>query len=214
MRIRENNKVISAGYFIDELYENNLGIECDLKVLKKLLEYKDVLAEIECSINLNISHKALGSFAYRTSFSKTLKELKRKGIDVNIEITEQVLFENFKILEMARKELDFSIYVDDFGSGFSSFRLVLELAKRNILKGIKIDGSLIKNMEREKELLKVVSLISYMCKNFNVEAVAEYIENEEVMQILRAFEIEKGQGYFFSPPVSVERIKEVLKAFN
>ncbi|SNR90189.1 EAL domain-containing protein [Desulfurobacterium atlanticum] len=214
MRVIQDDKVISAGYFIDELYENNLSIECDLKVLQKLLTYREILAQLKCPININISHRSLGSALYRDAFSKTVQFLQNAGIKVNVEITEQVLFDNFKILEIASRDLDFLIYIDDFGSGYSSFRLVAELVKRGMLAGIKIDGSLIKNIENDENLKKVVSLISFMTEVFNIDIIAEYIENDRVVELLKSFKVKEGQGYYFSKPVSIREIENVVRRFS
>ncbi|WP_457567530.1 EAL domain-containing protein [Desulfurobacterium sp.] len=209
MRVKENDRIIPAGYFINELYENNLSVECDLKVLEKLTEYGKLLGKLGYPIYINISHRALGSLFYRDELKKTIKNLSNFGVKVNIEITEQVLFENFKILEVASRDLNFSIAIDDFGSGYSSFKLVSELVKRGMLAAIKIDGSLIKNIQKDKNLLRIVSLISFMAKIFHVKTIAEYVEDKKTVEILKELNIDYGQGYYFSKPLPVSKVKDV-----
>ncbi|WP_457569344.1 EAL domain-containing protein [Desulfurobacterium sp.] len=214
MRVREDDKVIPAGYFIDELYENNLSVECDLKVLEKLREYRDILGKFGYPVYINVSHRALGSLFYRDELKKTIELLAKSNVKVNVEITEQVLFENFKILEIASRDLNFSIAIDDFGSGYSSFKLVSELVKRGMLTAIKIDSSLVKNVVDDENLIRIVSLISFMAKVFRVKTIAEYVENEKIVEILKELNIDDGQGYFFSKPVPIDEIEKIVEKFG
>ncbi|WP_456485022.1 EAL domain-containing protein [Desulfurobacterium sp.] len=214
MRVRDGGKIIPAGYFVNELYENNLSVECDLKVLDKLREYREILGKFRYPVYINVSHRALGSALYRNELRKTINLLAESNVKVNIEITEQVLFENFKILEMASREFNFLIAIDDFGSGYSSFKLVSELVKRGMVSAIKIDGSLVKNIAYDENLSRIVSLISFMAKVFRLKTIAEYVENREIVKILEELNIDNGQGYFFSKPVPIDKIEDIVNKFG
>lgn len=88
------------------------------------------------------------------------------------------------------------IAIDDFGSGYSNFERLLEYTP-DILK---IDGSLIKNIETDEFSRSLVETIVTFAKKQNIETIAEFVENENIYNILNEIGVDYSQGYFFGKP--------------
>ena len=84
-----------------------------------------------------------------------------------------------------------------------SYKEILEL-KPNYLK---IDGSLIKNIISSKENLILIDSILFLTKMLGMKTTAEFVENEEIFNKLRALGIDEFQGYYFDKPKPIEEIK-------
>lgn len=89
------------------------------------------------------------------------------------------------------------IAIDDFGSGFSNFELILFIHPDII----KIDGTLIKNVDTDSKSLTLVEAIIAFSHKMDIKVVAEYVHSKDVYDVLKNTEIDMFQGYYFSEPV-------------
>jgi len=92
--------------------------------------------------------------------------------------------------------MNIKIAIDDFGTGYSNFSYMMELHPDYI----KIDGSLIKNIDTNKNAKNIVTTIITFAKELNAKTVAEFIHSKEVFEICRELGIDEYQGYYFSEP--------------
>ena len=88
------------------------------------------------------------------------------------------------------------IAIDDFGTGYSNFGY---LAKLDI-DYIKIDGSLITNIDTDLTQKVTVESILLFAKKMNIKTIAEFVENESIYNILVELGVDFSQGYYFSKP--------------
>ena len=150
------------------------------------------------------------NFAYQDIKNKELlNELYhflKTNLDVakrcTFEILENQFVENSQLLlafVTQVREYGVKIAIDDFGSGFSNFELIL-LIQPDI---IKIDGSLIKNVDIDSKSLTLVEAITAFSHKMGIKVVAEYVHSKAVYGALNATDIDMYQGYYFSEPVSV-----------
>jgi EAL domain-containing protein (putative c-di-GMP-specific phosphodiesterase class I) len=172
------------------LYEKMMRI-----MIKKSFKQFNSL-DIEFSINLcyeDISNKSFREYIY-----KKVRTF-HKAENIIFEILESDFIEDFNIVK------DFATYVrkfgckiaiDDFGSGYSSMENILKL-KPEI---IKIDGSLIKNIDTLLESKTIVKNIVNMAKELNATTVAEYVHSKEVFDILKTLDIDFLQGFYLGEP--------------
>jgi len=87
--------------------------------------------------------------------------------------------------------------IDDFGSGYSNAKRVVELDP----DFIKIDGELVKNMLHDKKSYKMIeNLVSY-AKEFDINTIAEHVSSQEIFDACLNLEIDYFQGYLFSQPI-------------
>ncbi len=95
------------------------------------------------------------------------------------------------------KERGFSFALDDFGSGFSSFGYLKNLP----VDYLKIDGSFIRNMDKDKVDYTMVQAISSMCKVLGLQTIGEFAENDTIIKMLADIGVTYAQGYGISKPL-------------
>ncbi|MEA3499309.1 MAG: EAL domain-containing protein, partial [Campylobacterota bacterium] len=115
------------------------------------------------------------------------------------EILESENIDDFKILKdfiSKMKKLGVRIAIDDFGSGYSNFSYILQMQP----DFIKIDGSIIKNIDSCKNSYKIAKSIAQFARRIDAKTIAEYIHSEEVYKKAKKLGIDAFQGFHFSEP--------------
>ena len=163
-------------------------------------------SNVEFSINL----------AYQDIISKDTTEfIKRKLHEYQIaskvvfEILESEGIENYdRVHAFIRdvKALGCKIAIDDFGTGYSNFEHLLRLDADIV----KIDGSLIKNLDTDPNARVITEGIVKFAKQLKMATVAEFVHSEEILKHVQEFGIDYAQGYHIDPPQPFENLK--LKA--
>ena len=193
--IDENNEVISPYFFLDVAKKSRLYFEITKQVIEKAFEKFENL-DYEFSINLStldMENDYIKEFI-RNKLS-AFSDPKR----VNFEIVESEDIKNSKSAFEFIKELKrfgCKILIDDFGSGYANFDYLLSLGA----DGVKIDGSLIKNILTDKNSQIIVKTIVNFAKEVDMQIIAEFVENEEIFEYLKTLGVDCFQGYFYSPP--------------
>jgi EAL domain-containing protein (putative c-di-GMP-specific phosphodiesterase class I) len=96
--------------------------------------------------------------------------------------------------------------IDDFGTGYSSFAYLTKLP----VSCIKIDKSFIQNIENDRDSSVIVKSIIDLGHNLGLKIVAEGVETIESKKMLRVFECDEGQGYYFCRPVPADAMTQFL----
>jgi len=212
VRIKDGEKLIPAGVFIDLIYELNLVEELDKKVLDKLLEYSDLLRGVINSLFINVSSRSLMSDSYLKKLCDFIREM--KDFNITVELTEQQLIENFEAVVKIAENSHVAVAVDDFGTGYSSLKVVADLVEKNLLKFLKIDGSLIRDILKSHAIWKVVDIISVLSKRLETKTVAEFIENPEELTVVRSMGIDYCQGYYIAKPMTITELITWVKSLG
>ncbi len=97
------------------------------------------------------------------------------------------------------KDLGVKFALDDFGSGVSSFSYLKNLP----VDYLKIDGSLVKNILNEEYNLAIVNLINEVAHLMGIETIAEFVDNDQILEHLKKISIDYAQGYFLGKPVAI-----------
>jgi len=202
VRIKDKEKLIPAGLFIDEVYSMNLIEKLDLGVLNKLIEKKEKIKEVTTRIFLNVSFNSLLNKEYLEKLEELINTLE---VGLLLELTEQKFVNNIDLLYDLHKKYNLFFAVDDFGTGYTSLQSVVDLVKKGILKVLKIDGSLIKNIN-EPYNKKIINVISNMAKELNLLSVAEYVEDEFILEEIKKSKIDLAQGFFLAKPAMIEEL--------
>ena len=95
----------------------------------------------------------------------------------------------------------FRLALDDFGTGFSSLSRLRSMP----IDLIKIDQSFVRNIEHSKDDLEIVKSIALLANSLGKEALAEGVEDEACLNIIKKLNIHKCQGYFFAKPMPFEQ---------
>jgi EAL domain-containing protein (putative c-di-GMP-specific phosphodiesterase class I) len=133
-----------------------------------------------------------------------LEILRRHGLSADalvFEITEGVLMSNVTVAQSWIESLraaGIRIYLDDFGTGYSS----LSYLKRFPLDTVKIDKSFIRDLHNDKSDRALVDAIITMAGSLGLRVVAEGVEDQQQLVLLREMGCGYGQGYYFARPVT------------
>ncbi len=103
------------------------------------------------------------------------------------------------------KRYGVEIAIDDFGSGFSNYMHILEIEPDYI----KLDGSLIKNIDKSKKAYEFIKSIVNLSKALSIKTIAEFIHSKEVFEVCKSIGIDQYQGYYFYEPLRLEEIKDM-----
>ncbi len=194
--IDDKGKVISPFFFLDIAKRAKLYSKITRVVVDKTLEVFKHHPEYECSINLStedIMSKETRAYIYRRlqSYPHTHK--------VVFEITESEEIRDFKTVSLfikKVKEFNAKISIDDFGTGYANFDYILNLD----IDYIKIDGSLIKNIDVDEESRIIVEAIIAFSKKLGTKTIVEFVHNELVQHEVIALGADYSQGYHIGKP--------------
>lgn len=193
--IDSNGKVITPFFFLEhakkaKLYDNLTHI-----MIEKSFE-KFHNTEFEFSLNLTI--KDIESKETRKALKDALKKYKC-GNRVILEIVESEGVDNFdEVNEFIQEIKTFGckIAIDDFGSGYSNFAYLTKLK----VDFIKIDGSLIKDIDKDFDKKAIVHSIVFFAQSLGIKTIAEFVEDENILNTINIMGINYSQGYLFSKP--------------
>ena len=130
---------------------------------------------------------------------------------LKLELTESLVLDNVDdtVAKMqALKHFGVTFSMDDFGTGYSS----LSYLKRLPLDQIKIDQSFVRDITTDKTDLVMVKTIVDLGENFEMHVIAEGVETDAQLELLKQSGCTSFQGYLFSKPVPVTDFIALLKA--
>lgn len=211
-RFKDEGSIYSIGSFIDLLVELDSIVELDMMILNCLLEYVGFFKENNIDIFINVNPASFKSPSYLEVIQSFLRRIRKMGVDPVFEITEQALLENMDAIESLYIKHNVKFALDDFGAGYSSLQMVVMLSERGLLKYLKIDGSLIKDIAKSEKTYQVVDSIRYMASNLKVDTIAEFIEDNAIMEKCCELGLNYAQGYHLSKPMNIIELTEMYKS--
>ncbi len=206
--------LISPGVFVPVLEDAHLIDRLDLYVLQRVCED---LHHIRRE-GLDVTHISVNLSRIDFQLNDMLQEVKSLccayGVPrefLHIEITESALNESDTFLKTEIGRLrgqGFELWMDDFGSGYSSLNNLKDFQ----FDMIKIDMAFLRDFETKPQSRVIISAVVDMAKKLGLHTLAEGVETEEQYAFLKSIGCEVLQGYLFSPPVPFEEIRPVLEA--
>ncbi|MBI3978367.1 MAG: EAL domain-containing protein [Chloroflexi bacterium] len=130
---------------------------------------------------------------------------------LKLEITESVLVEDAESTIsrlLALKQLGIRLAIDDFGTGYSS----LSYLRRLPVDTLKIDRSFIGGAGTDERNWSIVRAVSSLAHSLGMDVTAEGIESLEILALVRAANCDRGQGYYFSKPLTSAAVDQLLAA--
>jgi EAL domain-containing protein (putative c-di-GMP-specific phosphodiesterase class I) len=162
------------------------------------------------TISVNMSVKQFQHEKFLATISNAIKNTSLDPRYLELEITENILLQDAeKTIKMLNelKDMGIRLAMDDFGTGYSSFNYLIRFP----LDIIKIDMSFIKNITEQAEHAAVVEAIISMSHSLNLKVVAEGVETQQQLDLLREFGCDEIQGYYYSRPLPSKEFTELLE---
>ncbi|MDH4101319.1 MAG: EAL domain-containing protein, partial [Nitrospirota bacterium] len=199
--IDEEGRVIYPNGFISTAEQMGLIANIDLFIMREAmkLQAKEKLEGRDISFGINISGKNLGNEELLDKVRNNISETGANPDRLVFEITETEAIRNMDnaiIFLNSLKDMGCRLALDDFGVGFTAFSYI----KNMHVDYLKIDGSFIKNLHKNTDDQHIVRSIVAMAKGLGVRTVAEFVEDGEVLELLREYGVDYAQGYFIGRP--------------
>jgi len=167
----------------------------------------------QLTMSVNVASRQFKDVHFGHTVRKTIESLSIPAHALELEITESVLMENSDLIMRMLKELKssgVSLAIDDFGTGYSS----LSYLKRFPIDRVKIDQSFVRDLCIDIEDVAIVKAIIAMSNTLRLRVIAEGVETEEQLDLLRIEGCCEYQGYLFARPMDAEAMTALLNDAN
>ncbi|MGA1940493.1 EAL domain-containing protein [Arcobacter sp. YIC-310] len=202
MRIRDKNEKGEEEYilpykFLDVAIKTKQYPYLASQLFKKTFE---ALKNTDKQISINLSFKDIQDRTFVEMLDNYLNHIDNVYKNrLVFELLESDFISDYKILNEFIKKYraqGIKIAIDDFGTGYSNFAHILETRPDYI----KIDGSLIKSINEDKNSYEIVKSIVEFSKALNIKVIAEFIHSEEVFKTVLEMGVNEFQGYYLAKP--------------
>jgi len=194
----EKGRMLPAGDFIQAAERGGLLPRLDRLVLDKACQAM-LEQGYQGKLFINLSPKAFVMPNFFDSFHGLLTRYQIAPERIVVEVTERDTVKNLSLLQkfLARmKAAGYLFAVDDFGSGYSSFKYL----KLFPVDYIKIDGEFIRHLPGDPDYLAYTKSIVTLAKELGLKTVAEFVETEQHLRTIKELGIDYGQGYHIGRP--------------
>ena len=200
-RLIKKDDIIPPGAFIDISKKIKYYHKITRAILVQSFENFGNQKEAGVSINITIE-----DIANVRTFNLIIELLSKNKYNENItfELVESEGIEDYELFNkfiITIKKFGAKISIDDFGTGYSNFSYLAKIEPDYL----KIDGSLIKNINNTKDFDVVKTIIDF-AKMYNMKTIAEFVENEDIFILVKELGIDYSQGYYFSKPLALKDI--------
>lgn len=164
---------------------------------------------IHIKISINLSVKDLLNKALMPYVKEMLERYKTNPDNIIFEITESAFMqdpENALKAILSLRKMGFHFSIDDFGTGYSSMSYLKELP----VSELKIDMAFIREIASNERDAQIVKSTIELGHSLEISVVAEGIEDEDSVKLLKSFGCDIGQGYYFAKPLPLKEFEEWL----
>ncbi|MER8896698.1 EAL domain-containing protein [Mesorhizobium sp. M0676] len=201
-----NGKLIPPNEFIPVAERFGIASRLDRWIIRTALsQHGAAMRSGAILLGFNLSAQTLSDPLLWDFVDAVIAETGAPHSGIGFEITETAAVTNFDAAEQfvrKARERQCRVSLDDFGAGMSSF----EYLRRFPVDQIKIDGSFIENIAESRFDREIVSAIAGIAKSLGCAVVAEKIEQQEALDILRGMGVAYGQGFLLHRPEPLEAI--------
>jgi len=198
----EDEKFVPPDEFIPVAEYYSMMPELDRWVVKEALRH---ISQVEVTdvlpvFAINLSGQSLDEASFR---DYVLDEIRNTGVDARMlcfEITEAVAVNDLQLATRfisSLKAEGSSFSLDDFGTGVSSYGYLTSLD----VDYLKIDGIFVKDLMRDTIARNIVESVTQVGHSMNLKIIAEYVEDNKIIALLRKMGVDYGQGYGISKPM-------------
>jgi len=201
---------LSPAEFIPVLEECGQIYKLDLYMVEQVLEKIRVQQDIGMQVvphSINLSRSDFDSCDIVEEIRRRVDEAGVRRSLITIEITESIIGSDFEFMkeQVARfRALGFPVWMDDFGSGYSSLD-VLQSIQFDL---IKFDMSFMRKLDEGENTRIILTELMKMASALGLDTVCEGVETEEQVRFLQEIGCSKLQGYYYGKPLYVGEILE------
>jgi EAL domain-containing protein (putative c-di-GMP-specific phosphodiesterase class I) len=162
-------------------------------------------------IAVNVSNSLFREKTFEETVVQSLRDCGLEPHHLELELTETVVLQHAEAALSTLKafqEMGIHLSIDDFGTGYSS----LSYLQRLPIKTLKIDQSFVKNIATDADNAAITRAIITMAHSLNLGVIAEGVETDEQLAVLRALGCDELQGYLFSPPLPADAMTKLLQS--
>lgn len=198
IRIRQDGHIYAPSDFLDLVKPTQLYPRLSMRMIDETFR---LLKDLNIGFTLNFTARDLGNI----ELIERLKHWLRSDIDaerVTLEIVESDSlgdFQRFTITLMELRRLGCKLAIDDFGSAYSNLERVLHLTP----DWVKLDGSLIRNLNESEVNRILVKRMVQLCQDLNIRTVAEHVHSNNILSVVKQMDVDYFQGFHLAEPMAV-----------
>ncbi len=202
--------LISPGEFIPVLEDAGVIYKLDLYVLDRVLEKMARMKEAGLNVVPHSINLSRSDFTACDIVEEIRQRVDGAGVpreQITIEITESVIGSDVTFMReqvLRFQALGFPVWMDDFGSGYSA----LDMLQSIPFDLIKFDMSFLRRLDEGPSPKILLTELMKLSTALGVDTVCEGVETEEQVRFLQEIGCSKLQGYYYAPPISLDRILE------
>ncbi|WNC68984.1 EAL domain-containing response regulator [Thalassotalea nanhaiensis] len=207
-RIIFDGQLMLPETFIQPLTKFGMMTEYTLSILARAIHLLRAHGLDEHRISLNVEYGSLQEVDFAEKLLQVLRESAYPARQLTLEVTESKssLSANvlYNLTELKLNSITLSI--DNFGHGSSNIDELLNIP----FSELKIDNRYTANMITSVKTKAVNQSINQLCKDLNIICIAQGVETEQQIQVLKALDVSLAQGFYFSPPIPAPKLKNAL----
>ena len=207
-----SGKLVYPSEFIERAETSGLIIDLGYWIAERACQFQSRLNsqfEQALFVTINLSGKQFDDSGLIQSLADIMDSTGAVREQIKFEITESLLLNNPELAGEALfklKETRAKLVIDDFGTGYSSFSYL----HRYPFDTMKIDGSFVQAMLRNKKSNEITKSLVNLSHDLGMNVVAECISSRSEAEMLRGYDTEYGQGFYFSKAVAEEAFIKLL----
>ncbi len=195
--VGQSGKISSAGALIPIAEKMGLIDVIDTLVMEMVID--ELRNSNDVTLAFNVSNMTTENAAWLDNFENRIKETPEIAQRAIIEITETAAHRDLRrtaFFVASLQDLGCQVALDDFGSGYTSFRQLKALS----VDMVKIDGVFIKDLAQSADNQFFVKTLLDFSQGFGLKTVAEFVETGDSAKILMKMGVDYMQGYYFGKP--------------
>ena len=202
----KEKKIVTPFNFLDIARQTKQYDDLSYRMIEKTLA---LMKDKNISFSINLDYGDVYNRNLMDMLKTYLSEHKKTDINHNkviLEILEDQQIKDYqsfsKKLEKIKK-LGALVAIDDFGSGYSNLSHIVGIDPQYI----KIDATLVKNIDTNKNSRKIVQGIVHLAKNLGIKTIAEFVSSEKIFEIVYELGVDEFQGYYFGKPAPIDEVQ-------
>lgn len=195
IRMKDNDTILSPVFFLELSKRTKHYSRITQFVLNEVF---NKVESIDCSLSINLSAEDILNIDTISLIMERLNRCSKPELIVFELVESDDLYNMPEINAFIQyiKSMGSKIAIDDFGTGYSNFSYMMKIEPDYL----KIDGSLIKNLDTDQNAKRIVKTIINFANKLGIKTIAEYVHSRDIFEICRNLGIDEFQGYYFSEP--------------